>query len=244
MSIRVDGPYRILTLANGSELSCHALLLANGISVRTLDVPDIDRFAGAGVFYGAALSEAAPCREKHVYVVGGANSAGQATMLFSRYASKVTMLVRRSFLEATMSHYLLSRIETTDNVEVLTDATVVGVEGDRRLEKIHVDVGGSRKTFQTNHLFIFIGATPRFECATKLVETDEAGFILTGPDLLKGGKRPKGWTLDRDPFLLETSVPGIFAAGDVRHDSTKRVAAAVGEGSASVAMIHRYLKTV
>ncbi len=244
VSIRVDDPYRILTLSDGSELSCHALLLANGISVRRLEVPGIERFTGAGVFYGAALSEAAPCRDKQVFVVGGANSAGQATMLFSRYASKVTMLVRRSSLVATMSHYLLSRIEATENVQVLTEAEVVGVSGDRCLEEIHVDVGGRRETFQTGQLFIFIGATPRSECVAGMVEMDDAGFILTGPDLLRGGKRPKGWKLDRDPFLLETSVPGIFAAGDLRHDSTKRVAAAVGEGSASVAMIHKYLKSV
>ncbi len=243
-SIRVADPYRILTLSDGSELSCHAVLLATGMSVRRLDVPGIDDFTGAGVFYGAALSEASECQGKHVYVVGGANSAGQATMLFSRHASKVTMVIRRGSLETTMSKYLLDRIEATENVEVLTGAQVTEVRGDKRLEEIGVDVDGSAKTFKASHLFIFIGAAPRSECVSSLVETDESGFILTGTDLLRGQKKPAGWQLDRGPFLLETSVPGIFAAGDVRHHSTKRVAAAVGEGSASVAMIHKYLETV
>jgi thioredoxin reductase (NADPH) len=243
-SIRIEDPYRILTLADGSELSCHALLLATGMSVRRLDVPGVDGLTGVGVFYGAALSEASSCRGQHVFVVGGANSAGQATMLFSRYASKVTMLVRRSSLTATMSQYLLNRIQATENVEVLADAKVAEVVGDRRLEEIHVDIAGRRETFPAHHLFIFIGAAPRSECVSDLVETDSAGFILTGPDLLREGKRPADWPLDRDPFLLETSVPGIFAAGDVRHGSTKRVAAAVGEGSASVAMMHKYLESV
>ncbi len=243
-SIRVEDPYRILTLSDGSELSCHALLLATGMAVRRLDVPGIDDFTGAGVFYGAALSEASACRGEHIFVVGGANSAGQATMLFSRYASKVTMIVRRDSLRATMSSYLLDRIEATENVEVLTGAQVVEARGDKSLTEISVDVGGTVETFAAGHLFIFIGAAPRSECASDLVETDDGGFILTGPDLLNAGTALQGWPLERSPFLLETNVPGIFAAGDVRHGSTKRVAAAVGEGSASVAMIHRYLETV
>lgn len=243
-SLRVEDPYRILTLSDGSELSCHSVLLATGMSVRRLDVPGIDDVTGAGVFYGAALSEATTCRDREIFVVGGANSAGQAAMLFSRYASKVTMLVRGPSLRATMSSYLLDRIMATENVEVLTGATVSEVVGDRRLESIHVDVEGEKRTFATQHVFIFIGATPRSEYVGTMVEKDPAGFILTGPDLLVDGRRPSGWQLDRDPFLLETNVPGIFAAGDVRHTSTKRVAAAVGEGSASVAMIHKYLETV
>lgn len=242
--VRVDESYRILTLSDGSELSCHALLIATGMSVRRLDVPGIDALTGAGVFYGAALSEAAACKTQHVFVVGGANSAGQASMLFSRYAAKVTMLVRGESMKATMSQYLLSRIEAAENIEVMTGAQVAEVVGDRHLEAIHVDVRGERKTFPTNHLFIFIGTAPRSDFVAGLVERDPAGFILTGTDLLQGGSRPEGWHLDRDPFLLETSVPGIFAAGDIRHGSTKRVAAAVGEGSASVAMIHKYLETV
>jgi thioredoxin reductase (NADPH) len=243
-SVRIEDTYRILTLSDGSELSCHALLLATGMSVRRLDVPGIDELTGAGVFYGAALSEAAACRGHHVLVVGGANSAGQATMLFSRYASKVTMLVRGPSIAATMSHYLVSRIEEAENVEVLTEAQVASVHGERSLEEVRVDHQGCEETFRTGHMFIFIGARPRSECVDGLVEANEGGFILTGPDLLREGSRPKGWQLDRDPFLLETSVPGVFAAGDVRHGSTKRVAAAVGEGSACVAMVHRYLETV
>lgn len=243
-AVRIENPYRIVTLSDGSELSCHALLIATGMSVRRLDVPGIDELTGVGVFYGAALSEAAGCRERHVFVVGGANSAGQATMLFSRYASKVTMLVRGPSIAASMSHYLVRRIEDAENVEVLTGARVLSVHGDRHLESIRIDHQGEEKTFETPHMFIFIGAQPRSEAVEGIVEMDDRGFILTGTDLVRGGERPSQWTLDRDPFLLETSVPGIFAAGDVRHGSTKRVAAAVGEGSASVAMIHRYLETV
>jgi thioredoxin reductase (NADPH) len=243
-SVRTQDPYRIVTLSDGTELSCHALLVATGMAVRRLDVPGIDQFTGVGVFYGAALSEASACRGHHVFVVGGANSAGQAAMLFSRYASKVTMLVRGASPTASMSTYLLDRIMAAENVEVLSRANVVEVRGDRSLEEVDVDVAGVRRTFQVQHLFIFIGATPRSECLASLVEIDQSGFIVTGTDLLRREGRPAGWHLDRDPFLLETSVPGIFAAGDVRRDSTKRVAAAVGEGSASVAMVHKYLGTV
>jgi len=243
-SVRVEDPYRFLTLSDGSELSCHSVLLATGMSVRRLDVPGIDALTGAGVFYGAALSEAAACKGKHVLVVGGANSAGQATMLFSRYASKVTMLVRGPSIAATMSQYLVNRIEESENTEVLNGVQVVSVHGERRLEEVRVDHQGNELVFETPHMFIFIGAQPRSECVGGLVEMDAGRFILTGTDLLRGGTRPAGWRLDRDPFLLETSVPGIFAAGDVRHGSTKRVAAAVGEGSASVAMVHKYLQTV
>lgn len=243
-SIRLEDPYRILTLSDGSEISSHAVVLATGMSVRRLDVPGVEEVTGAGVFYGAALSEAAACRGMEVFVVGGANSAGQATMLFSRYASKVTMLVRGPSLEATMSSYLLDRITATDTVEVLAGATVREAIGGPGLEAIRVEVGGETRTFDTRHLFIFIGAAPRSECVASLVEKDAAGFILTGSDLLMEGRRPQGWPLNRDPFLLETSVPGVFAVGDVRHGSTKRVASAVGEGSACVAQVHKYLKTV
>ena len=157
------------------------------MSVRRLDVPGVDDHTGAGVFYGAALSEAASCKGQHVFVVGGANSAGQATMLFSRYASKVTMLVRGSSIAASMSHYLVERIEETENVDVLTDAQVVSVHGERGLDHIHVDHQGEEKVFETSHVFIFIGARPRSECVSELVEMDEGGFILTGTDLVKGG---------------------------------------------------------
>jgi thioredoxin reductase (NADPH) len=243
-AVRVEGPYRIVTLADGSELSCHALVLATGMAVRRLDVPGIEALTGAGVFYGAALSEAASCEGRHVCVVGGANSAGQAAMLFSSHAAKVSMIVRGSSLSAGMSRYLVDRIEAAANIEVLTGARITEVMGSRHLERIRVARGAREEEVPTSHLFIFIGAAPRSDVVRGVVEMDDHGFILTGPDLIRDGRRPPAWTLERDPFLLETSVPGIFAAGDVRHGSTKRVAAAVGEGSASVAMVHRHLESV
>ena len=244
--VRVEDPYRIVKLADGTELSSHALVLSTGMSVRRLDVPGIDKLTGAGVYYGAALSEAATCADSHVYVVGGANSAGQATMLFSRHASKVTMLVRGDSITASMSQYLVSRIEDAEHIEVLTQARVIEVHGEQGLDSITVELDREKRTerFETSHLFVFIGASPRSECVRGIVDLDDHGFVLTGPDLFKSGHKPTGWLFDRDPYLLETSVPGIFAAGDVRHASTKRVATAVGEGSASVAMVHKYLETV
>ncbi len=242
--IRVEGPYRIVTQADGSELSCHALVLATGMAVRRLEVPGIDAVTGAGVYYGAAISEAAACRGKHVCVVGGANSAGQAAMLFSRYASQVSLIVRGPSIAASMSQYLVVRIEAARNIEVLTGAQVREVMGFPRLERVRIARGETEEVVPTAYLFIFIGATPRSEMVSGLLEMDDHGFIFTGPDLLKNGHPPRGWLLDRDPFLLETSVPGIFAVGDVRHGSTKRVASAVGEGSASVAMVHKHLQSV
>jgi len=220
--------------------------LASGMAVRRLAVPGIESLTGAGVYYGAALSEANACRGNRVFVVGGANSAGQAAMLFSRYADQVTMLVRGATLSSGMSRYLVDRIETAENIDIMTRTQVVEVVGEGHLSSVRLRTGddGDVQEFPTSHLFIFIGTHPRSEYVHGIVETDDAGFILTGPDLMKGGKRPRGWPLDRDPYLLETSVPGIFASGDVRLGSMKRVAAAVGEGSAAVAMVHRYLETV
>ena len=244
VSIRVEDPYRIVTLADGTELSCHALVLAAGMAVRRLEVHGIEEVTGAGVYYGAALSEAASCKFQHVIVVGGANSAGQAALLFSRHAARVTMLVRGESIGSSMSRYLVDRIEAADNIEVLAGARVIEAIGRPRLNAIRVSIGDAERSIKTSHVFVFIGAEPRSESVQGLVETDEEGFVLTGPDLIRGGRRPKDWPLDRDPFLLETNVPGIFAAGDIRHGSAKRVAAAVGEGSASVAMIHKYLESV
>lgn len=244
--VRTEHPYRVVTLDDGTELRCYSLLLATGMVVRRLDVPGIEALTGAGVYYGAALAEATACRYGEVFVVGGANSAGQAAMLFSRYAKKVTMIARSSSLSASMSQYLIHRIEGAPNVEVLTRTQIVAVTGTTHLETIdltHLDAGETR-TLPANAVFIFVGSTPRSEMVAGVVERDEQGFILTGPDLMHSGLRPKGWTLDRDPFILETSTPGVFASGDVRHGSSKRVASAVGEGSASVGMIHRYLETV
>ena len=243
--VRLGQPNRVVTLDDGTEISCRALLVASGMKVRRLDVPGVDALTGAGVYYGAALSEAAACRDRDVFIVGGANSAGQAAMLFSRYAKSVTLLVRGPSLEASMSRYLLARIDEAANVAVLVQTRLVEAMGSAHLEAIRVaGADGGSRTLPADALFVFIGAVPRSDALAGVVERDAEGFILTGPDLLMGGARPKGWPLPRDPFLLETSVPGIFAAGDVRHNSTKRVASAVGEGSAAIGMIHRYLETV
>ena len=245
-SIRMEGPYRIATLEDGSELSCYGLLLACGMQVRRLDAPGVEPLTGAGVFYGAALTEAGACRNRDVVVVGGANSAGQAALSFARHARKVTVLVRGPSIAEGMSQYLVDRISDTPNVEVLEHAEVSAAFGSGRLDGVDVVVtgdGGPRR-IDAAAMFIFIGAAPRSDLAAGVVERDPSGFILTGPDLLKDGRLPRSWAPARDPFLLETSVPGVFAAGDVRHGSSKRVAAAVGEGSAAVGMIHKYLETV
>jgi len=246
IKVRVDGPYRLVTLSDGTEVSCHALLIATGVSVRRLDVPGVEKYTGAGIYYGAALTEAAYYRSQRVVVVGGANSAGQGAMFFSRYANKVTMLVRGSSLEAGMSQYLVDQIRANKTIEVMLRSEVVGVSGHERLESIEIvnQDTGQVQTLPTAAMFIFIGAAPHTELVDGIVERDRSGFILTGADLMVKGKRPKGWTLNRDPYFLETSMPGIFAAGDVRHFSVKRVASAVGEGAISVALIHQYLKTV
>lgn len=244
--IRRDDPYRIVKLADGTELTAYAVLLAPGMEVRRLDVPDMDRLVGAGVFYGAAMTEAAAVRGQEVIIVGGANSAGQGAMFFSRYASKVTMVLRGNSLAAGMSQYLVERIEATPNIEVVLNTRITGVTGESRLGGVTLanDATGEVKTQATCGLFIFIGAAPRTQNVASLLQLDPQGFILTGPDLMSDGKRPKGWMLDRDPYMFETSVPGIFAAGDARSGSGKRVASAVGEGSATVRLIHSYLETV
>lgn len=244
--VRVKDPYRFVTLSDGTELSCKALLIATGVSVRILDLPGIEAVTGAGVYYGAALTEAAHYKGEHVFVVGGANSAGQGALFFSRYASQVTMLVRGESLEKSMSQYLVDQINGTDNIEVLLQTTVVAVTGKDRLETITIQHADTNETqsLPAAALFIFVGAMPHTDLVAGLVERDDRGFILTGQDLIREGRRPRNWKLKRDPFLLETSVPGIFAAGDVRHSAVRRVASAVGQGANAVALIHNYLETI
>jgi thioredoxin reductase (NADPH) len=246
VAVRREDPYRIVTLTDGSELSCHALVVASGMEVRRLDVPGIEGLVGAGVYYGSALSEAVLYRDKHVVVVGGANSAGQGALFFARYARRVTMLLRGPSLGQSMSQYLVDRINETAHVIVRPHTVVTAVHGAERLESIRVEAtaGGESSTIDAQAMFIFIGTAPRTGMVADLVARDDRGFILTGRDLRLDARGPSGWSLDRDPFLFETSVPGIFAAGDVRHGSGKRVAAAVGEGSATISVIHEYLRTV
>jgi len=201
---------------------------------------------GAGVYYGAGPTEAISCREEDVYIVGGANSAGQAAMFFSKYARRVIMLVRGPSLAATMSQYLVDQIHNTENIQVECRTRVTAVRGDERLRSISIicDATGETQTVPASALFIFIGAEPCTGWLDGVVERDERGFVLTGPDLMREGKRPKGWSLERDPGLLETNVPGIFAVGDVRYGSIKRVASGVGEGSVAIQFVHQYLSKV
>jgi thioredoxin reductase (NADPH) len=244
--IRTEGPYRIIQLADGSEFSCHALMIATGVQWRRLDAPGIDRLQGAGVYYGGGATEAISYAGETVYVVGGANSAGQAAMNFAKYAEKVVILVRGSSLSSTMSQYLIDQINETPKISVWAHASVTEVHGETHLEEISVlcsDTGKIERV-PASAVFIFIGALPRTDWLAGVVERDDRGFLLTGPDLVADGQRPKGWTLERDPFLLETNVPGIFAVGDVRHGSVKRVASGVGEGSVAVQFIHQYLSKV
>ncbi|HWG85757.1 MAG TPA: FAD-dependent oxidoreductase [Deinococcales bacterium] len=245
-SVGVDGPFRVTTLADGSELRSHTLLIATGMTVKGLEVPGAADLTGAGIYYGAAVTEAAHYRGKHVFVIGGANSAGQGAMFFSRYASRVTLLVRAGSLEKGMSQYLVEQIRGQANIEVLTSTVVDSVHGSLRLEAITVSnlATGQCRTLEADAMFIFIGAVPHTAFLQGVVEMNAAGFIPTGSELLRDGARPRGWGLPRDPYLLEASVPGIFAAGDVRQGVVRRVASAVGEGAIAVSLVHEYLKTV
>ena len=245
-AVRREDPYRIVRLADGTDISCYAVILATGVSVRTLDVPGMASLMGIGVYYGAAMTEAATYRGQDVCIVGAGNSAGQGALFFSRYARRVTLLVRGESPGKSMSRYLQDRIAATPNIEIVTRVEITQVAGTGRLERVsvrHVETGEER-ALDAAAMFIFIGAKPRTEMVADTIELDEKGFVLTGPDLPRADRRPRGWALDRDPYIFETSVPGIFAAGDVRGGSGKRVAAAVGEGSGTVSMIHRYLETV
>src|SRR6266480_3857842 len=242
--ISVEGSTRLVHLADGAVLSGHTLLLATGVSYRTLDVPGSERLQGAGVYYGAGMSEAKLYRDQDVYLVGGANSAGQAALYFARYARSVTLLVRGPSLEESMSQYLIEQIAETPRITVKTSTRVVEVKGETHLEAITIMTQASDQTqvLPTSALFVFIGATPQTDWLAGLVERDDHGYLLSGLDLLQDGHRPAGWTLKRDPFPLETSVPGVFVAGDTRLHSMKRVASAVGEGAMSVRLVHDYLR--
>ena len=239
---RVD-PYKVVQLSSGEEVACHALLLSSGMAVRELDVPGITPLIGCGVYYGTALSEAALYRGQHVFVLGGANSAGQGALFFARYAARVTIIVRKPGLLPAMSHYLVDRIKSTENITVVGDSEIVAVHGTGRLERLDIRNAetGETRSLEGSALFIFIGVAPRTEAFSGVVATDEKGFILTGADVRAAGKR---WELDRDPLMFETNVPGVFAAGDVRASANRRIAAAVGEGSAAIFSIHQYLRSV
>jgi thioredoxin reductase (NADPH) len=243
---RADGQARIVTLADGTELGCYALLVATGVTYRRLDVPGLEPLVGAGVYYGASVTDAAAYRDQDVYIVGGANSAGQAAAFAARFARQVTLVVRGDSLSAGMSHYLIRQLGETPNVRVWLQSNVVAVGGQNHLESVEVcDTGsGTTRRVPAAALFIFIGAMPRTEWLGDLVARDEHGFILTGVDVTASPDSPVRWSLERESFYLETSTPGIFAAGDVRHGATRRVASGVGEGSIAVQLIHQYLQTV
>ncbi|MGB3683359.1 MAG: FAD-dependent oxidoreductase, partial [Rubrobacteraceae bacterium] len=243
--VRVEDPYRIVELSDGSELSCHALVITTGVSYRMLDAPGLDKFAGAGVYYGASMSEARSCEDEEVFIVGGANSAGQAAVYFAGFANKVTMLVRADNLGKGMSQYLVDQIGALDNIEVRTNTTVAAVDGEDSLQTVTVENGsGEQETLEGTSIFLFIGAEPRTDWLDGVVERDARGYIPVGLDLMRDGKRPDGWKLDRDPYWLETSVPGIFASGDVVRGSTKRIAYGVGGGAIAVQLVHQYLSEV
>ena len=234
--------YHHVSLGDGREVSCRVILLATGVHWRRLEVPGADRLLGAGVYYGATMSEAATCIDEEIFIVGGANSAGQAAVHFAKFARKVTMLVRGSSLNATMSKYLIDQIVDTSNIKVETGTELEAVQGESRLECLQVRNGDGVSNRQAASLFIFIGAAPKTSWLPEAIMRDDRGFVLAGPDLRREGKPPTGWTEDRDPYLLETSIPGIFVAGDVRHGSVKRVASSVGEGSIAVQFMHQYLE--
>jgi thioredoxin reductase (NADPH) len=233
---------RAVRFDDGGEVIAHSVLLATGISYRKLDVPGADTLTGRGVFYGSAVTEAPACAGDEIYIVGGANSAGQAAVFLSRHARRVTMLCRASSLEASMSHYLIRQIEEIPNIVVRLDTEVIGMTGDDHLEGLTLcnRALGVKEDVKTGYLFVFIGAAPRTEWLHGVVARDARGFVLTGPDLTLEERRPRGWDLDRDPYFLEASVPGVFAAGDVRANSVKRVASAVGEGAMAIQLIHGY----
>ena len=241
--LQARGPARVVTFGDDTEIAAHAVIIATGVAYRDLDAPGVAELSGRGVYYGSAATEAVACADRDVYIVGGANSAGQAASFFSRYAKSVTLVVRGDSLERGMSHYLIEQLRALANVSVRLCTVVDEAHGDEHLECLslrHLPSGATERV-QASHMFIFIGAQPRTDWLAGVLDRDERGFLLTGPDLLVDGERPRGWLADRDPWPLEASVPGVFVAGDVRADSVKRVASAVGEGAMAVTLAHRYL---
>ncbi len=232
----------VVTLGDGAEVGAHSVVLATGVAYRQLEAPGVAALTGAGVYYGAAMTEALSCADQDVIVVGGANSAGQAAVYFAQHARRVTMLVRAPSLEASMSQYLIEQIAAIDAITVRTASEVAAVSGNGRLTSVRTRdrTDGSEEDLGAAAMFVFIGAEPSTDWLDGVALRDERGFVLAGPDLLQNG-RPAGWPLERDPFLLETSTPGLFVAGDVRHRSVKRVASAVGEGAMAVQLVHQYL---
>jgi thioredoxin reductase (NADPH) len=244
-AVEVNGSARTVRFADGGSIDAHTVILATGVSYRKLDAPGLEEFTGRGVFYGSALSEAPGCKGQDVYIVGGANSAGQAAVYFARYARTVTMLIRGASLAASMSHYLIKQIEDIENITVRTRTEVTAGHGTDHLEGLTLrnNATGETEDVTTGSLFIFIGAAPRTDWLDGVAIRDARGFVLAGPDLVTDGDLPSNWEPDRAPYLLETSVPGVFVAGDVRANSVKRVASAVGEGALAVTLVHRYLET-
>ncbi|WP_067815976.1 FAD-dependent oxidoreductase [Actinomadura kijaniata] len=241
--LEARGRARVITTADGGEIAAHAVILATGVTYRKLEAPGLEELTGAGVFYGAAMSEVPECRDSEVYVVGGANSAGQAAVNLARFARRVHILVRADGLERSMSHYLIEQIAAIPNIEVHTGTVVVAGEGEGHLERLTLRDADGERTVDAQWMFVFIGARPHTEWLDGVVERDERGYVLTGPDLTERGLLPANWTTPaRPPHFLETSLPGVFAAGDVRAESIKRVASAVGDGAMAVALVHRYLE--
>ncbi|WP_321475566.1 FAD-dependent oxidoreductase [uncultured Paludibaculum sp.] len=244
VGLSVEGEYRVVKLSNGQELAAHSVVIAAGVQWRRLDIPGMESLTGAGIYYGAATTEAASCKDEDVYIVGGANSAGQAAVHFSEVARSVTMIVRGDALSKSMSHYLVQRIETIPNISVMPNAEVESVCGNGHLEEISVrhHPDGRVEKLPASALFIFIGAEPHTDWLDGVVRRDNKGFLLTGANVLSDGRRPAAWKMDRDPYLLETSVPGVFAVGDVRDGAVRRVANSVGEGSIVLYFIRQYMR--
>jgi thioredoxin reductase (NADPH) len=241
--LEARGSARVVHFGDGTEIAAHAIVLSTGVAYRQLDAPGVAELTGRGVYYGSAVTEAPACAGQDVYVVGGANSAGQAAVFFSRHAKRVVLLIRGESLQSSMSHYLIQQLEAIDNVSVRTHTQVAEVHGDDHLRRLVLrsTLDGRTETVDSGYLFVFIGAAPRTEWLDGVLVRDERGFVCTGPDLIRENQPPPGWPLERDPYYMESSVPGVFVAGDVRSASVKRVASAVGEGAMAVTLVHRYL---